>query len=370
MILIIGHDASLTGAPKFLLNFSKWLKFEKKEKLLIILRNGGPLLDKYKEVGSVFLWNVPYVDKPFSLRLKNKITGYYTKRKRKFITSLAKIEIDKIFCNTVTNGEILMALKFFNVPVIMRVPELETVFHLYDKNGEATESLKIASHIIAVSNAVRENLVGKHNVADEKISVVNGFIPQMKIERASGHSAGFIAGGCGTLIARKGFDLFLQTANIIVNKKGIKDIHFLWIGGDKNSFAYVEFIREIEILNLQEYITITGETGEPEKYYSQMSVFLMTSREDPFPLVNLEAAQFGLPIICFDNTGGSPEFVTQDVGFIVPYLDVSSMADKMELLKNDKNMSEEFSINIRKKSELYTVENAAVNLFKLIVNCR
>jgi glycosyltransferase involved in cell wall biosynthesis len=366
MILIIGHDASLTGAPKFLLNFSLWLKTEKKEELFIILRNGGPLLVEYKNAGNVFLWNTPYIEKPFYRRLINKITGFYKKRKENLLSRLAKSKIDLIFCNTVTNGEILKALAFLKVPIIMRVPELETVFRLYDKNAEASESLKIADHIIAVSNAVKENLVARHNVSTEKMSVIHGFIPQMKVEDYKAAKDKFIVGGCGTLISRKGFDLFLQTANIIVNSKGLKDIHFLWIGGDKDSFAFTEFNREIEILNLQQHITITGETTEPGKYYSQMSVFLMTSREDPFPLVNLEAAQFGLPIICFDKSGGSPEFVTENVGFAVPYLDVSVMADKIEILKNDMNMATQLSSNIREKSQLYNVEIMAEILFALI----
>jgi glycosyltransferase involved in cell wall biosynthesis len=43
-------------------------------------------------------------------------------------------------------------------------------------------------------------------------------------------------------------------------------------------------------------------------------VFALTSREDPFPLVALEAASMEKPIIFFENAGGIPELFTNDKG--------------------------------------------------------
>ncbi len=365
MILIIGHDASLTGAPKFLLHFSQWLRSEKNEKLLIVLRNGGPLINEYKKVAPVFIWNTPYVSSPFSIRLRNKITNFYSRRKKRFLKKIKNLPIDFIFCNTVTNGEILKALAFLNKPVLLRVPELENVYNLFNKEGNADESLRISNHIIAVSQAVKDNLIKNHQIPFEKISVIHGFIPKINNTEKKNISNNFVIGGCGTLILRKGFDLFLQIANIVVNKRGLKDAQFLWIGGDKTSYTFSEFQQEIEILGLRKNITITGETDNPFQHYEKMNIFLMTSREDPFPLVNLEAAQYGLPIICFDRSGGSPEFVTEDVGFVVPYLDVEAMAEKVIELKNNKEERETMSTCIKTKSEQFTVEKKAPELYEI-----
>jgi glycosyltransferase involved in cell wall biosynthesis len=49
----------------------------------------------------------------------------------------------------------------------------------------------------------------------------------------------------------------------------------------------------------------------------------LPSREDPYPLVCLEAACHGKPIVCFDGAGGMPEFVREDAGRVVPYLDAA-----------------------------------------------
>ena len=59
---------------------------------------------------------------------------------------------------------------------------------------------------------------------------------------------------------------------------------------------------------------------------------MLTSREDPYPLVCLEAAAVAKPIVCFAGAGGMPEFVEEDCGFVVPYLDIMAMADRVGLL--------------------------------------
>src|SRR5207302_5708906 len=65
-------------------------------------------------------------------------------------------------------------------------------------------------------------------------------------------------------------------------------------------------------------------------------VFLLPSREDPFPLVCLEAADCGLPVICFADAGGMPDFVGNERGATVPYLDVEHMAAELvSLLRDD-----------------------------------
>jgi glycosyltransferase involved in cell wall biosynthesis len=67
-------------------------------------------------------------------------------------------------------------------------------------------------------------------------------------------------------------------------------------------------------------------------YFALCDVFAMVSREDPYPLVCLEAASLGKPILCFDGAGGEKEFVEEDCGFVVPYIDVEAMAAKAEIL--------------------------------------
>ena len=56
---------------------------------------------------------------------------------------------------------------------------------------------------------------------------------------------------------------------------------------------------------------------------------VLTSREDPYPVVCLEKAALEKPIVCFANAGGASAFVEEDHGFVVPYLDGPAMADRI-----------------------------------------
>ena len=51
--------------------------------------------------------------------------------------------------------------------------------------------------------------------------------------------------------------------------------------------------------------------------------------------VALEAAALGKPVLCFADSGGMPEFVEDDAGFVVPYLDLAAMAERIAALAVD-----------------------------------
>ena len=84
---------------------------------------------------------------------------------------------------------------------------------------------------------------------------------------------------------------------------------------------------------------------------------LFRSREDPFPLVCLEAADCYLPIICFDEAGGMPELVKDDAGFVVPFEDTKEMANKtIHLLSNEHERVERGKIAHQRFVEHFSVK--------------
>src|SRR5205814_4023764 len=85
---------------------------------------------------------------------------------------------------------------------------------------------------------------------------------------------------------------------------------------------YMAALRRSESPN----VTFLGVKRDARPYLRAGDVFLLSSREDPFPLVALEAAQCGLPILCFADSGGMQEFVEGDAGYVVPAADVEAMA--------------------------------------------
>lgn len=60
----------------------------------------------------------------------------------------------------------------------------------------------------------------------------------------------------------------------------------------------------------------TNNAKELAQYYSMADLYLNTTYEDNFPTVNLEALACGTPVITY-KTGGSPEAVTPETGWVV-----------------------------------------------------
>jgi glycosyltransferase involved in cell wall biosynthesis len=250
---------------------------------------------------------------------------------------------DLVYSNTVVNGALLRDLPIGRVPVVTHVHELET--YLSQIDFPLLDSLTM--HYVAASHAVARNLMNKRAVPESKISVIyENIVPvedpeALRAERAARlnefgiPSNSIVAGGCGTIDERKGADLFIETARTTLASHpeiAGRELHFLWIG-----VPHGEYSKQVPAL-LAEYgiasrVHFAGFREHPE--YFCFDVFLLTSREDPFPLVMLEAAAQEVPVIGFSGSGGVDEFIEGPTGVLVPFLDTTRMSESLVTLFND-----------------------------------
>ncbi len=181
----------------------------------------------------------------------------------------------------------------------------------------------------------------------------------------------FVVIGCGLgLFWRKGADLFIEAARLL-KSAGIHDFHFYWIGKfdpfeSHDKFGYWgDVVKRIDTYDLKDYVTFLGLKEKPEDYYMSGDVFILPSREDPFPLVCLEAAACGLPVICFADAGGMPDFVEDDAGFVVPYEDVNEMSEKIQFLMQNTKVYKRMGKRAHEKiNKRYTVAIAVPEILK------
>ena len=116
----------------------------------------------------------------------------------------------------------------------------------------------------------------------------------------------------------KGIDLFFRIAS--KTHKIDKNIKFMWIGGTDKRYQWVE--RQANRNELR----LIPPTDHIENYYRIADLFLLSSREDSFPSVVLEAISYGLPVLGFKDAGG---FTEVDRRFIrlADYLDCDAMSE-------------------------------------------
>lgn len=134
----------------------------------------------------------------------------------------------------------------------------------------------------------------------------------------------------GQIIRGKGVDVLLESL------ARVKTPFECVILGEGNHRQHCEKLAQR--LNLSDRIRFTGFVPPQESkiYYQECSVFVVSSVwPEPFGLVGPEAMRHGLPVVAFD-AGGIKEWLQDGYnGFLVPWMDRSAFAARVdELLQN------------------------------------
>ena len=95
-----------------------------------------------------------------------------------------------------------------------------------------------------------------------------------------------------------------------------------------------------------------------KKYYQESSLYVMTSFEESFGLVLIEAMSFGVPCITFDSAKGALDLVDKNTGFVVKGRDKKKMVNKIvQYLEMTQRQRKAIGKNARLKAENYKLEN-------------
>jgi glycosyltransferase involved in cell wall biosynthesis len=371
-IIFISNNASRTGAPYVLLLFLKWLKKENKNiEIDIVFLEGGDLLDDFKEVANVcynysdILIKQTFINRLYSYALR-KINKNNT-RKNRYIKNIANQSYDIIYANTIATISFATFLKKYcnnQTKLIAHIHELNTTIKAYLPNFK--EHIPFIDMFISVSQVVIDHLNSEWEVNPLINHLVYAFSDK-EVQKGVVQKKIFEVGASGLVNSRKGDDLFIQVANYLkIHYPDIK-IKFIWIGQiynkERNSIE-----ADLEKANLKKTVFFVGEQSKPENYYKNFDVFLMTSREDPFPLVCIEVGKSGIPIICFEKATGTAEVLVNGGGFIVPYLDVVAMAEKLILYYKDSALRDKDGNLNRVNFSKFTVEIMGEKIFNCIEN--
>ena len=378
-VLFIGNDASRTGAPIGLLCFLRWLKENTDIDFEILLRIGrGPLLKEYEALAPVMCYDrIDY--NPTVVQRVTRRLGFRNIGGRSCLSEVErrfeKSGIDLIYANTVTHGGILADLARLRLPVIVYVHELEWGIQRYGRRNLALVR-KHAQRFIAASMAVKQSMVGRRGFPTELVDVVYEMLPpgeppthQVAADVRSAlklKATDFVVGGCGFHGWRKGRDLFVDLARAVHVRQPGQTIHFVWVGGPIAEGTRIQPLPEGGEADLKSILHFVPEVDNPLDYFAAFDVFAMVSREDPYPMVNLECASLGKPVLCFAGSGGSAEFVGDDAGFTVPYLDIDAMAEKVLLLAQDRKRLERLGGRAAEKARAHDVSVIAPQLLEII----
>lgn len=372
-ILFVAHNNSNTGAPKSLGIFVKWFKAQSASNIAHSFykwgENESKVYDHVYSYEDTLVKGTSVFRKALNFTKISRLIHYLAKRQ--LIRRITKEKYDLIYFNTIVNKDLVRFLSSVVCRKIVHVRELNSSIEHY--GGRALVELHKANmdRFITITNAVKDNLINE-GVDSDKIVQINNHIeinePNKSFRNDFRKKYGipadaFVVGGAGSLIWRKGPDLFV---NLCAAYKNNMNVYFVWYGGDDTTRRELMF--DIEKLGMRDRFIFDGfNSSESIDYFSVFDVHFLSSREEPFGLTGLEAALNEVPIICFENGGGQPEFVSRGAGVVVPYLDLQEVFQQVEFWRLHKEERNEVG-NTAKQIVIdkYAIEKVGPQLLRVL----
>jgi glycosyltransferase involved in cell wall biosynthesis len=375
-ILFVSHDANQGGAQDNLLNTIAWMSRHTSLRLKILCLAGGGWLDRFAALAdTITLDDLRGADSPAG-------GEWPVGRLREFCGGTP----DLVYGNSVVAGREYARLRRLGSPILTFVHELESSIRYYAKPEWMADIARYSARFLACSRVVRNNLIARHAIPPDAVTVnFPGVSPGLPAgvpegnektrirERLGLDKDKHIVFGCGLGMAfRKGADLFIELGGRL-RSKGIGNFHMYWIGNldlnrdDEGYGAWPDHLDRLKNGELNSFVTFLGTKENPREYFRAGDAFVLTSREEPFGLVALEAADSDLPVLCFEGAGVA-DFVGEDAGVVVPDENLEAMADHLAgLLADPARRSALGSRASEKIREGFTAEQSAR---RVLSHCR
>jgi glycosyltransferase involved in cell wall biosynthesis len=222
-------------------------------------------------------------------------------------------------------------------PLVLHVHSLD-----YDRTGTGSKTwvfnieryaLSKADMVISVSEYTSGIIFSRYGLSSKKVVVVhNGVQPLKGYRIPAADGAGKTVLFVGRITGQKGPKYFLQVARKVAEL--YNDVRFVMVGvGDELQ----------EIQETGEYLHMAGKVElrgflpheELQKAYAAADVLCLPSVSEPFGLVALEAAQFGVPVVLSTRAGVGE--VLQSA-LKANYWDIDLMANHVVALMTDSKL--------------------------------
>ena len=135
----------------------------------------------------------------------------------------------------------------------------------------------------------------------------------------------------------QGKHILLGVANVWDSRKGLED--FIELAKLLNDDEVIILVgldkRQIEKVSGKRILGIgkTENTKQLAELYTLADAFINPTWEDNFPTTNIEALACGTPVITY-RTGGSPEALTAETGFVVEQGDIAGLRGIIDTIRS------------------------------------
>ena len=311
-ILLVAHDAYPHGAQMLVANIAKILNQGMGFRVDLVCLGEGPLLDEYAKWATVHQLSGRDTQGPEAKALAEK---------------LFKLGHRKALVNTTVSGLFLKTLSEQGLDCIALIHELRGIIDQYQLHDHANAIATHACKVVFPAAEVAEQFCEVTPVSPGKVVLrPQGLYKRLKdVHNCESNSKKLrqklnlpekstIVLGVGFADYRKGVDLFVAAG--IAMAPRLPDTFWVWIGHWDKSMQH-EVEKQLDAhAELRDQFVFPGLQKDTDLFYVGADVFALTSREDPFPSVVLEAMQAGLPVVGFEGTGGCVGLLREGCGIL------------------------------------------------------
>jgi glycosyltransferase involved in cell wall biosynthesis len=337
-ILLVSHQATLTGAPRVLADLGR-AAAQMGATVVFLFKEGGNELESYSRIGHVYL--LSQFNNSFEQAARS-IMSSHDPRVAVF--------------NTITTTRYAEIMKSLDPDImcIGWIHELPTVINSFFGGRETVINAHTYCDKLAFgSDYVRQQFAVEYGLDSDSLYVLpyiwkvpmlsgsakaidNEAMPTANIVDSSNDKNAILLLGCGTAEPRKGLDIFIRVAYQVLEsckEEHRSRIKFAWYGCPPYSDNYVDFCKfDAKRLGINEFIEFKSVSDEFAEKLAQTTAFMLTSREDPYPLVILDSMANGVPFVCFEDAGGSATIAKTGCGIAIPYGDEQLFAENINYL--------------------------------------
>jgi len=332
VLLLAVHAANRTGAPLLLLRLLKELKSKNWECLLVV--------DKKGELDSEFLKyaHVISVEREKRIRIRSARTEKAKQLLSFLFDDLKFPKPAAAILNSVETGDHAAILRKLNIPSVCLVHEIADAYDLDFLSDVFSNCSKIifpAKFVLEQAQKKVQGLSVSHAVVpsailDEKFGTSNREKARIDFRKELGVSEDdFVALACAFPDLRKGIDLLIFIAQYIHARKLSRNVRLAWVGADyqgpHSPLYYADW--DMRQMGLGDIIRFAPSRRNLESAFVGSDIFMLPSRQDPFPCVVHDAMAAQLPVVAFQNSGGTTEMLEGGGARFASYGDVAAFAE-------------------------------------------
>ena len=360
-VVLVSHDAYFHGAQVLALNLARTLTDRLHYNVEVILCGPGPLAEDFESVAPVHHFWSPEITPERKLAIAQQL---YDRGARVAI------------CNTSVVGECVELLKRVGFSVVSVLHELPGLIGEHQLEGSVERIIRAADRLVFPADIVRDNFVRGPRIAERSVVRPQGlFAPNQYFGRRESARRELRAQlglapdapvvlSIGYADRRKGIDLFAEVGVRVAQQR--RDVAFVWVGHHEQQ-AFSEARSTIERAGMSAQFHFPGPIRDSDLFFAGADIYLLTSREDPFPSVVLQGLDAELPIVGFEGAGGFAELFRRGCGVLVPLADVAAMsAATLRLLDAPQECAQLASIGREILSREFSFVNYARSLVELV----